>query len=26
VLDRFIRRQVGPAASTVLDCACGIGT
>jgi glycine/sarcosine N-methyltransferase len=26
VLDRFIRRQVGPAASTVLDCACGIST
>jgi SAM-dependent methyltransferase len=26
VLDRLIRRQVGPSASTVLDCACGIGT
>jgi SAM-dependent methyltransferase len=26
VLDRLIRRQVGLAAHTVLDCACGIGT
>lgn len=26
VLDRLIRRQVGTSASTVLDCACGIGT
>jgi glycine/sarcosine N-methyltransferase len=25
-LDLLIRRQVGPSASTVLDCACGIGT
>jgi SAM-dependent methyltransferase len=25
-LDRLIRRQVGPSAGTVLDCACGIGT
>jgi 2-polyprenyl-3-methyl-5-hydroxy-6-metoxy-1,4-benzoquinol methylase len=26
VLDHLIRRQVGPSASTVLDCTCGIGT
>jgi SAM-dependent methyltransferase len=26
VLDLLIRRQVGPSASTVLDCACRIGT
>src|SRR5437868_676453 len=25
-LDTLIRRLVGPSASTVLDCACGIGT
>lgn len=26
VLDRLIRRQMGPSANTLLDCACGIGT